>query len=140
MQATIDLPKAFSVRDDRELPIIQDLMARLNPKLLVVQAATGLHVRGGSTVNWGLVYLDGEPLTGQGGAGRVGGGRAGFPTQRGDPATADLGQQSTGPDRENARVAEPARAKQSRRKASIVLALTPTAGMVPAGEAASANS
>ena len=65
MKATIDLPKAFSVRDDRELPLIQDLMARLNPKLLVVQVATGLHVHSGCTVNWGLVYLDGQPLTDQ---------------------------------------------------------------------------
>jgi len=63
MQATIELPKAFSVRDDCELPTIQDLVARLNPKLLVVQVATGMHVNGGSTVNWGLVYLDGHPLT-----------------------------------------------------------------------------
>jgi hypothetical protein len=63
MQAAIELPKAFSVRDDRELPLIQDLMARLNPKLLVIQVATGVHVDGGSTVNWGLVYLDGQPLT-----------------------------------------------------------------------------
>ena len=63
MQATIELPKAFSVRDDRELPTIQDLVARLNPKLLVVQVATGMHVNGGSTVNWGLVYLDGQALT-----------------------------------------------------------------------------
>ena len=62
MQATIELPKAFSVRDDRELAIVQDLMARLNPKLLVVQAATGMHVNGGPTVNWGLVYLEGQPL------------------------------------------------------------------------------
>ena len=63
MKATVELPKAFSVRDDRELPLIQDLMARLNPKLLVVQVATGVHVDGGYTVNWGLVYLDGQPLT-----------------------------------------------------------------------------
>jgi hypothetical protein len=63
MQATIELPKAFSVRDDRELPLIQDLVARLNPKLLVAQVATGMHVNGGYTVNWGLVYLDGQPLT-----------------------------------------------------------------------------
>jgi hypothetical protein len=63
MKATIELPKAFSVRDDRELPLIQDLMARLNPKLLVVQVATGVHVDGGYTVNWGLVYVDGQPLT-----------------------------------------------------------------------------
>jgi hypothetical protein len=63
MQATIELPKAFSVRDDRELPLIQDLMARLNPKLLAIQVATGVHIDGGYTVNWGLVYLDGQPLT-----------------------------------------------------------------------------
>jgi hypothetical protein len=65
MQVTIKLPKAFSVRDDRELPLVQDLMARLNPKLLVVQVATGVHVDGGTTVNWGLVYLDGQPPTDQ---------------------------------------------------------------------------
>ena len=63
MQATIELPKAFSVREDRELPLIQDLMARLNPKLLVTQVATGVHVDGGYTVNWGLVYMDGQPPT-----------------------------------------------------------------------------
>ena len=63
MQATIELPKAFSVRDDCELLLVQDLMARLNPSLLVVQVATGLHVDGGYTVNWGLIYMDGQPLT-----------------------------------------------------------------------------
>ena len=63
MEVAIELPKAFSVRDDQELLLIQDLMARLNPKLLVVQVATGLHVNGGYTVNWGLVYLDGQPVT-----------------------------------------------------------------------------
>jgi hypothetical protein len=63
MKAAVELPKAFSVRDDRELPLVQDLMARLNPKLLVAQVATGMHVDGGCTVNWGLVYLDGQPLT-----------------------------------------------------------------------------
>jgi hypothetical protein len=63
MQAAIELPKAFSVRDDRELPLIQDLMSRLNPKLLVTQVATGMHIDGGYTVNWGLVYLDGQPPT-----------------------------------------------------------------------------
>ena len=63
MQATIELPKAFSVRDDHELSLIQDLMARLNPKLLVIQVATGLHVDGGCTVNWGFIYMDGQPLT-----------------------------------------------------------------------------
>ena len=62
MQATIKLPKAFSVRDAREFPLVEDLMARLNPKLLVAQVATGVHVNGGATVNWGLVFLDGQPL------------------------------------------------------------------------------
>ena len=63
MKATIDLPIAFSVGDDREFPFVQDLMARLNPKLLVAQVAPGVHVNGGSTVNWGLVYMHGQPLT-----------------------------------------------------------------------------
>ena len=36
-------------------------MARLNPHLLVKQVATGVHVYGGGTVVWGLVYLNGEP-------------------------------------------------------------------------------
>ncbi len=63
MKATIELPIAFSVRDDREFPLVKDLLSRLNPKLLVAQAATGVHVDGGCTVNWGLVYLDGQPLT-----------------------------------------------------------------------------
>jgi len=63
MEATVTLPKAFSVREERELPLVQDLMARLNPKLLVAQVATGVHIDGGYTVNWGLVYMDGQPLT-----------------------------------------------------------------------------
>ncbi|HLA83291.1 MAG TPA: hypothetical protein VJL29_00740 [Thermoguttaceae bacterium] len=63
MKVTVEFPKAFSVRDDREFPLIQDLMSRLNPKLMVVQVATGVHVDGGSTVNWGLVYMDGQSLT-----------------------------------------------------------------------------
>ena len=63
MKGTIELPKAFSVRDDREFSFVQDLMARLNPKLLVAQVATGVHIEGGYTVNWGLVYMDGQPLT-----------------------------------------------------------------------------
>ena len=36
-------------------------MARLNPKLMVKQIATGVHVDGGGTVFWGLVYLNSEP-------------------------------------------------------------------------------
>ena len=65
MQANVELPKAFSVSHDSEFQLVKDLMARLNPKLLVAQVATGVHVHGGSTVNWGLVYLDGQPLADQ---------------------------------------------------------------------------
>ena len=61
MHATIELPKAFAVRDEHEFFPIQHLMARLNPKLMVRQIATGVHVDGGETVFWGLVYLNGEP-------------------------------------------------------------------------------
>jgi hypothetical protein len=61
MHAKIELPKAFSVRDEHEFLPLQHLMARLNPKLLVKEVATGMHVDGGGTVHWGLVYLDGEP-------------------------------------------------------------------------------
>ena len=60
MQAKMDLPKVFLVRDEQEFLPIQHLMARLNPKLLVRKIATGKHVNGGCTVFWGLVYLDGH--------------------------------------------------------------------------------
>jgi hypothetical protein len=63
MQATVKLPKAFSVRDEHELFPMQLLMARMNPRLMVVQVATGRHVSGGCTVPWGLVYLEGQRLT-----------------------------------------------------------------------------
>lgn len=55
------MPKAFSVRDDHEFLPIQHLLARMNPNLMVRQIATGVHVDGGETVCWGLVYLKGEP-------------------------------------------------------------------------------
>ena len=61
MHAKVELPKAFSVRDEHEFVPFQHLMARLNPKLIVKQVATGVHVDGGNTVFWGLVYLKGEP-------------------------------------------------------------------------------
>ena len=61
MHAKVELPTAFSVRDEHEFYPVQHLMARLNPKLLVKQVATGVHVDGGGTVFWGLVYLNGEP-------------------------------------------------------------------------------
>ncbi len=58
MQASVELPKAFSVRDEHEFFPIQHLLARLNPKLTVSQVATGKHVDGMCTVYWGLVYLE----------------------------------------------------------------------------------
>lgn len=58
MQASIDLPQAFSVRDENEFYPIQHLMGRLNPKLMVARLTTGRHIHGGPTVVWGLVYLD----------------------------------------------------------------------------------
>jgi hypothetical protein len=61
MYANVELPEAFSVRDEHEFLPIQHLMARLNPKLTVKQVATGVHVEGGGTVHWGLVYLNGKP-------------------------------------------------------------------------------
>ena len=60
MQATIQVPKAFSVRDDHEIHPIRHLMTRLNPQLRVVQVGTGVHVNGGCTVFWGIIYLDGH--------------------------------------------------------------------------------
>jgi hypothetical protein len=61
MHAKVELTKAFSVRDEHEFFPIRHLMARLNPNLLVKQIATGVHVDGGGTVFWGLVYLNGKP-------------------------------------------------------------------------------
>jgi hypothetical protein len=63
MQTQIELPKAFSVREENEFYAFQHLMARLNPKLVVKMVATGMHVNEGCTVFWGLVYLDGQPLS-----------------------------------------------------------------------------
>jgi len=60
MQTTIRLPAAFSVRDEHEFLPFQHLLARLNPQLLVNRVATGVHVDGGGTVFWGLVYLADE--------------------------------------------------------------------------------
>ena len=58
MQTSIDVPQAFSVRDENEFFPIQHLLARLNPKLIVTRIATGRHVNGGPTVVWGLIHLD----------------------------------------------------------------------------------
>jgi hypothetical protein len=61
MRTTIELPQAFSVRDEHEFTLIRHLMSRLNPKLAVKEIATGVHVDGGGTVHWGLVYVSDEP-------------------------------------------------------------------------------
>ncbi len=61
MHSKVELPKAFSVRDEHEFLPIQHLMARMNPQFVVKQVATGVHVGGGGTVFWGLVYLRSEP-------------------------------------------------------------------------------
>jgi len=66
VKVKIQLPKAFSLRDEHEFRSTQHLMARLNPKLRVVQVATGVHVNGGCTVFWGVVYHeDSMPSTKQ---------------------------------------------------------------------------
>ncbi len=61
MLTKVQLPKAFSVRDDHEFYPMQHLMARLNPGLMVKQIATGMHVEGGGTVFWGIVYSSDSP-------------------------------------------------------------------------------
>lgn len=63
MQATVEVPKAFSARGENEIAPVQHLMTRLNPHLVVKQVATAVHVDGDGTVLWGLVYLEGQPLT-----------------------------------------------------------------------------
>ncbi len=63
MQTTIEVPQAFSVRDEHEFYPFQHLLARLNPELRVVQIATGVHLHGGCTVLWGFVYQDSQVLT-----------------------------------------------------------------------------
>lgn len=62
MQTTVQLPQAFSVRDEHEFLAFEHLLARLNPELTVRPVATGIHVNGGGTVCWGLVCQDGQPL------------------------------------------------------------------------------
>ena len=60
MQTQVKLPKAFSIRDEHEFHPIRHLVARLNPQLRVFQVATGVHVNGGPTVFWGVVYAEGQ--------------------------------------------------------------------------------
>lgn len=63
MQAEVQLPTAFSVRNEDEFFPIQHLLARMNPDLIVTQVATGVHRNGGCTVLWGLVYSKSESIT-----------------------------------------------------------------------------
>ena len=63
METTIQVPKAFSVRDDREFLAFKHLMARLNPQLRVRQVGMGLHVNSGYTVFWGLISLEGQRVS-----------------------------------------------------------------------------
>jgi hypothetical protein len=60
MRTPVELPQAFSVRDENEFFPIQHLLARMNPGLMAEPAATGRHVQGGCTVFWGIVYLKGH--------------------------------------------------------------------------------
>ena len=59
--ALVELPKAFSVREEDEFRPIRQLMARLNPKLMVTQAGTGVQADGACTVFWGVVHLEDRP-------------------------------------------------------------------------------
>jgi hypothetical protein len=61
MHAKIDVPLAFSVRNEDEFLHLQQRMTKLNPQFVVKQVTTGVHVNGGGTVVWGLVYLNEEP-------------------------------------------------------------------------------
>ena len=63
MEATIEVPKAFSVRDDNEFLAFKHLAARLNPQLRVRQVGMGLHINSGYTVYWGLVSLANQRIT-----------------------------------------------------------------------------
>ena len=63
MQVKVDLPQAFSVREEDEFYPFQHLLARLNSELVVRHVGAGRHVNGGPTVLWGLVYLNGEKPT-----------------------------------------------------------------------------
>lgn len=63
MDTMIQVPKAFSVRDDNEFLAFKHLMARLNPGLRVRQVGMGLHVSSGYTVFWGLVSHEDQRVT-----------------------------------------------------------------------------
>ena len=70
MLATISSRKHFPCVMTVSFRYVQDLMARLNPKLLVTQVATGEHVDGGYTVHWVEPCLLGRPAAHGRGCGR----------------------------------------------------------------------
>jgi hypothetical protein len=63
MEITIQIPKAFSVRDELEFIAFKDLMARLNPQLRIRQVGIGLHINGVYSVYWGLVHREGQRIS-----------------------------------------------------------------------------
>jgi len=63
MKYQIDVPKAFSVRDEHEFLAFRHLVARLHPHLRVTEAAQGIHKEGGTTKYWGLVHGSGQIVT-----------------------------------------------------------------------------
>lgn len=63
MEISVQVPRAFSVRDENEFFAFRHLLARMNSQLRVRQVATGVHVNGGCTVFWGLVYAASQSLT-----------------------------------------------------------------------------
>ena len=70
---------------------MQHLMA-LNPDLMVKQVATGMHVDGGGTVFWGIVYSGEDPPSPAAGQGCPAGGRLRLRAQRVDPRGVGLGR------------------------------------------------
>ena len=65
MKTTVNIPVAFSLRDENEFFPMRHVMARMDSHITVTHVATGKHVNGGSTVLWGLVHKEGQPLTKQ---------------------------------------------------------------------------
>lgn len=62
MDVRLNLPVAFSVRDQHEFQSHRDVLTRLNPDLIVREIATGIHINGGPTVYWGIVYVKGQEI------------------------------------------------------------------------------
>lgn len=63
MDVSLNLPVAFSVRDHHEFQAHRDVLQRIHPDLTIQEVATGIHVNGGPTVYWGLVYIKGQVVT-----------------------------------------------------------------------------